>query len=122
MRRSGPPPNPPVSRKPLMTAPASDRLVPYGGTDPTRRWRSERTLRIPALGVFPAENVKNFRGSRAGHHREAAGDGPVPRLTWEVRGLSLLPEDLTGGIQARDDYFARVQIVLRERLKIEAKS
>jgi hypothetical protein len=43
-------------------------------------------------------------------------------LTWEVRGLSLLPEDLTGGIQARDNYFARVQIVLRERLKIEAKS
>jgi hypothetical protein len=83
MRRSGLRRTPPVSRKPLMAAPASDRLVPYGGTDPTSRWRSERTLRIPALGVFPAENVKNLSSPLVQAITVKLPEmDPVPRLTW----------------------------------------
>lgn len=57
-----------------------------------------------------------------GHHREAAGDGPRPEIDLVDLWVGPTARGPNWGDPSSGYSFARVQIVLRERLKIEAKS
>ena len=77
-----PPPNPPVPGSRSMTAPRRIGSFRTGGPDWALAIRAD-SPRIPALGVFPAENVKNFRGLPCPAITVNLPEmDPVPRLTW----------------------------------------